>query len=432
MIYTIIDKAIAYRKIVLLIGICLTTLSVSGHETLKSNSAFASLPLSIALPYVDTVKMCNRIFSFAGEFRSGVVFGTDRFLRGANLQHKAIEYSESFHLKFGFRTSPGSWIDRVFGSPYQGIGWAINRFDNTRELGNPWAVYLFQGGRIDQFSSRFSLWYEWNMGISSNWKHFDRYTNPRNFAIGSKVNAYMNVSFYLNWALSSQLDLRVGLSLTHFSNGNSHEPNGGVNIGSPLIGVNYYLNHSNKRLKSYFGKGLNTYKRRWMYELLFHAGTVRKEIVLSRDPLKSYSTPKFNVRGGAFSVLYAFNHRLRIGGSIDVVHDESRAIKYHMIAKTSQMVMTYPPKEKQISLGLAGRIDYVMPYFTISSGLGYDVIHSGSSTKRFYQKITLKISIYKGSFINIGYRLQNFQHPNFLMIGVGYLFKRDKYPICPK
>lgn len=399
-------------------------------ERIVTNREIDLLPTVSPLLFMDTVKMCNRTFYLTGEFRSGFILGTDRFLRGLNQQRKEIKYSSSVHLKLGFRSASGSWIDRVFDAPYQGIGWGYNLFIDTRELGNPWALYLFQGGRIVTFVPHLSLWYEWNLGISANWNHFEKNTNSYNFVIGSKVNAYMNTSFFLNWNTSSNTDIRIGFAFTHFSNGNSHEPNGGVNIISPLVGVNYYLNKTKEKGASQFTVGKIPYNRRVMYEVLLYGSTVRKKIILSREPLHSYSTENYRVGGGAFSTLYAFNHRVRLGGTLDVSYDESREVKYRLTSDREELIVVNPSRRKQVSVGLAGRIDYVMPYFTISGGVGYDLIHEGRNTKRFYQNVALKISIYKGSFFNIGYRLQNFQNPNFLMLGVGYLFNRDIYPRC--
>ena len=62
--------------------------------------------------------------------------------------------------------------------------------------------------------------YEWNFGASFGWKPYDEYDNPENQIIGPKVNAYLNVNLYLKWALAPKVDLRIGATGSHFSNGN--------------------------------------------------------------------------------------------------------------------------------------------------------------------------------------------------------------------
>ncbi len=38
----------------------------------------------------------------------------------------------------------------------------------------------------------------------------------------------------------------------------------------------------------------------------------------------------------------------------------------------------------------------------------------------FYQTLALKVNVTHNSFVNVGYRIRNFNMPNFLMLGVGY------------
>ena len=45
-----------------------------------------------------------------------------------------------------------------------------------------------------------------------------------------KSNAYINLGFILNWQLHPQWKLARSVDFTHFSNGNTHYPNGGLNV----------------------------------------------------------------------------------------------------------------------------------------------------------------------------------------------------------
>ena len=40
----------------------------------------------------------------------------------------------------------------------------------------------------------------------------------------------------------------------------------------------------------------------------------------------------------------------------------------------------------------------------------------------FYQLLTLKIALSRAVFLHVGYRLQDFNEPNFLMLGIGFRF----------
>ncbi|MDE5610899.1 MAG: acyloxyacyl hydrolase, partial [Odoribacter sp.] len=96
------------------------------------------------------------IHQLGAEFRPGYVFPTNPFLAGRNATESPIKDSYAAHLKYAFQFSPQSLPDRIWGGAYQGIGIGYYCFGNTRELGNPLSVYLFQGARIATFSSRVS------------------------------------------------------------------------------------------------------------------------------------------------------------------------------------------------------------------------------------------------------------------------------------
>ncbi len=69
-------------------------------------------------------------------------------------------------------------------------------------------------------------------------------------------------------------------------------------------------------------------------------------------------------------------------------------------------------------MGLAAQAELTMPIFSINAGLGFDII-SPKGDKRFYQSLTLKTFVYRNVYLNVGYRLGNFNEPQNLMLGVG-------------
>ena len=108
------------------------------------------------------------------------------------------------------------------------------------------AVYAFQGAPIVRLSSRLSLDYEWNFGASFGWKQYDEHSNWYNDAIGSKINAYINLGFVLNWQFYPQWKLAAGVDFTHFSNGNTRYPNGGLNTIGGRVGIVRTFNAEDK------------------------------------------------------------------------------------------------------------------------------------------------------------------------------------------
>ena len=84
-----------------------------------------------------------------------------------------------------------------------------------------------------------------------------------------------------------------------------------------------------------------------------------------------------------------------------------------------------PALYNQFALGMSGRVEYVMPFFTVGIGMGTNFIGKGD-LRAFYQMLTLKIAMSRDTFLHVGYNLQKFHDPNFLMLGIGFRFN-SKY-----
>lgn len=66
---------------------------------------------------------------------------------------------------------------------------------------------------------------------------FDFYENRKNMAIGSNINGCIQLGVYYQRKLTSKIDLKAGLGVTHFSNGSVRVPNLGVNMPSLFLGL---------------------------------------------------------------------------------------------------------------------------------------------------------------------------------------------------
>lgn len=358
--------------------------------------------------------------------RPGYILPTNPFLQGENDMRKPLNNSFSTHLKYSFQFQPHTCSDRIYGGVYQGIGLAYYTFGNRKQLGDPAAFYLFQGARIARLTKRLSVNYEWNFGLSLGWNPYHYENNPHNIMIGSKVNAYMNANFYLNWMLSRQIDLTTGVTLTHFSNGNTKIPNAGLNAVGLKVGLVYNINwKDNLPSTSYYRPLIPPFPRHISYDLVLFGSWRRKGVTLGEKELAS--PHNYTVVGFNFAPMYNIGYKFRAGISADGVYDGSANVyTKDYIVGTSPEFFT-PHFSKQLALGISGRAEYVMPFFTINIGLGVNVLHRGGDLKAFYQVLALKTELTRNSFIHIGYSLHNFHEPNFLMLGIGFRFN-NKYP----
>ena len=357
------------------------------------------------------------------EGRQEYIFPTSSFLKGENAEGRIIRGAFSTHVKYLFRYCPGSIDERIYGDVYQGVGLGFYNFGESRQLGNPVAFYLFQGARISSLAPWLSLYYEWNFGLSAGWKPYDSYYNSYNTMIGSKVNAYINANFYLRWRLSPRVSLLSGLTVSHFSNGNTKIPNAGLNTIGGNIGLecNFYRKDDLKSLERKVALTTQPFRRHFTYDFVFF-GSWHDRLVKTSDGF-SPSPEAYPVFGFNFTPMYNLNYKFRLGVSLDGTFDGGANLytEGDVYGKVDKSDIVRPPLGDQFALGLSGRVEYVMPFFVVGVGIGANVIGK-NDLNMFYQLLTLKIALSRAVFLHVGYRLQNFNEPNFLMLGIGFRF----------
>ena len=325
------------------------------------------------------------------DIRPGYVMPTHGFFEGTNAQGKPIRNVLSAHLKYAFRFN------------------------------------VFQGSQIARLSSRLTLDYEWNFGASFGWKKYNEITNPYNDVIGSKINAYLNIGFLLNWQLAPEWKLTAGIEATHYSNGNSNYPNAGVNTIGGRIGVIRTFDSGEKRPQSFKQENVTPKGSPFSYDLIIYGATRRKGIIW---PNEKYLIPgSFGVVGLNFNPLYRINKYFRAGLSLDAQYDESANLKEHVAGTTDYNTLQNgdkkfyrPPFREQFAVGLSLRAELTMPIFCINFGIGRNLIYKGEDTKGFYQILALKTFVTPRLFLHTGYQLSKFSDPNNLMLGLGYRF----------
>ena len=242
--------------------------------------------------------------------------------------------------------------------------------------------------------------------------------------IGSKVNAYLNTNFYFNWMLSPKFDFTTGVAVTHFSNGNTKFPNAGLNSIGLKVGLVYNINRKEECFaKTLYQSPVPKFPRHISYDLVLFGSWRRKGVTIGEGQMVA-SPEAYPVLGFNFAPMYNFGYKFRAGISLDGVYDGSANV-YSPDGYGDEFLK--PSAGKQLALGVSGRAEYVMPYFTVGIGLGTNVIHAGGDLKSFYQILALKIEVTRSSFLHIGYNLQDFHDPNYLMLGFGFRFN-NKYP----
>lgn len=356
------------------------------------------------------------------------ILHTNDYLKGGNYEGRTMNHAFAARLRYAFSLPDQNPKSRIYKGAYQGVGMAWHEYN--KQLGNPLSVYIFQGAKIASLSRRLSFNYEWSLGLTMGWHPYDKENNPENRVIGSKVTAYIDADFYLSYALSNAFDINVGASVSHFSNGNTKFPNAGLNTLGARVGLAYYVNRHLEAAKN--GRiDVPKFRRGMSYDLVLWGAWKQAGVYL--DDGTGVALPgKYGVFGFSFSPMYNISHWLNAGLSFDGTYDRSANlyIEEYMYAfyadENSLNHVRRPSASKQMALGLSGRAEFVMPYFTINVGMGANFLNHEGTFSGLYEVLALKLNVAKRSFLHIGYTLSDFRKPRHLMLGLGWRFGKTR------
>ena len=378
----------------------------SRHDSLGNHSLIHSLGVVAGADYVAS--------SAGDEIREEILPGNKIKI------NSSIPISLRYSLSF---TNPE--IPHYLPGGYQGIsigvlnpgGLQARGIDRaSANIGYPVLAYIFQGGPFHRFNSRVSLDYEWNFGAAFGWKPYSESNKNCNLAVGSRVNAYLNLGLNVSWSLNRNISLFGGVAVSHFSNGNTSFPNPGVNSFGLRIGMMYTLNP----LDHDFPQAVKdtTRKRKLEYDIMGW-GATRKRLYRGLDP-PVLLPGHYACAGISFSPMVRLNDWWRVGGSLDLQWDHSSGLKRYYISgeTTDDIKFSRQAFLRQATVGISAHAELRMPVFAVNVGCGYNLVAPWEN-RGTYQNIALKVYLWKGLFLNIGYQLRNFQQQSSLMLGAG-------------
>ena len=328
-------------------------------------------------------------------------------------------------LRYSFSlTNPR--IRNYYPGGYQGIGLTILNIGaangggvekSCHYIGNPILVYIFQGAPFRKLSRNLSLDYEWNFGASFGWKPYGPDNYNFNLSVGSRVNAYLNISLFLNYKITPDFAIFGGVALNHFSNGNTSWPNPGINSLGARLGVIYTFNPlpGNK-----FPDAIpDTIRHKKPEYDISVWGAARKRVYKGGEEpvlLKGH----FACAGISFAPMWRLNPWWRLGPSADIQYDQSSDKKSRYISgsTTDDIRFSSPDFFRQLSFGISGHAELQMPIFALNVGIGVNILAPWEN-RGTYQNITLKAYLTRNIFLNVGYQLRNFHQQAHLMLGLG-------------
>lgn len=371
-------------------------------------------------------------WSVGTEMQGDYVIPTDPFFKGSNVEEKRISGSFGTTLRGAFRFNPSSREGMLYPGIYQGAAIGIKTFFHKRLMGNPGSFYVFQGAPFHHFSSRLSLGYEWKFGIAFGWHHTDANPPETSSTISTAVTAHMGVALKLNYTLSSNWLLSLGIEGTHHSNGNTSWRNAGLNSAGLSIGAAYILNPLGSPISPPEKLKEEADSKRWLFDIMAF-GAWRQRVILLPSSIYTENWERYDVLapgkypvfGMQFAPAFTLNRWVAVGPALDIQWDKSADLSNYWIEKPYEEGLSFyhVPFGKQISVGLSAHAELTTPIFSVNAGIGYNVVNP-KGDRAFYQSLTVKTFITQHIFLNVGYRLGEFKDPHNIMLGIGYRIGR--------
>ncbi|NVO08766.1 MAG: acyloxyacyl hydrolase [Bacteroidales bacterium] len=159
------------------------------------------------------------------------------------------EHVQGFQVNLGISTIGNKFWNKYYNYPRIGIGYYHSGLGNRNIYGLLNAGYLYVDRSFFNLSNRFNLGNRISLGLGHISKIFDLYSNSYNTIIGTKLNVFIQYNIEGAVKITPLVQMKMGLSLIHSSNGSIHEPNIGFNIVTSSIGLQYSLTNQVYNIK---------------------------------------------------------------------------------------------------------------------------------------------------------------------------------------
>lgn len=162
-------------------------------------------------------------YGFLMSHHPEMLYLPDGHIKGGELRiGKRVDGSKDWHYFFNFPTVGVTLSAADLASPYLGNEYSIRWFIDLPLVKKRWL-----GLKMD-------------LGAAYIEKPFSDFENNHNSAIGTHLNAALELELYAKVKLSPHFDLNPGLSVQHFSNGAFKMPNSGLNIALAKLSLVYH------------------------------------------------------------------------------------------------------------------------------------------------------------------------------------------------
>ncbi len=352
--------------------------------------------------------------SYGAFLQSGYVLPTNDFVRGENTDHQPINQVFAFSFRYTLHTGGERAWHQLYNYPIYGLGVYTAEFNLPNQLGSPIALYGFFSKDLIS-KSRWRLVGDYGLGIAMNWRYFTP-EHPERIAIGSAITCYIDASFVFKRELSSNADLGLGLSFTHFSNGAIAKPNKGLNLLTSRISVDY----KPKKLKPRTVQTLPIFTPHSVDMLTAFAGSHSVLTTLSpRSVDEPNSRRSYFVFGLDRRMLYRFSPKHALGLGFGLGYNQYVGTTYRIFDRKLEFYGINHAKRINVSAYLSYEYRINRLGIVIEPGI-YLYKHKQDNSRLMFQRIGLRYTCKNEMLLGINLRAAYFTVAKYIEFTLGY------------
>ena len=328
-------------------------------------------------------------------------------------QHLELELFNAHFPAFEFSLQQQTYgrqkWERAYNYPITGVTFLYTPLGNNPILGSALALMPFINFPLYKHRN-FTFGFRFSLGVGYLTKKFDRLSNYKDIAIGSHINAAINLMFEARYRLNEYLTLTGGISFQHFSNGSLKTPNYGLNAPLVSLGLAFRPVRDNKDIGDRYIAPTEPFSTTIRNSMEFDIGGA-----LGYKNMTSQLGSNFMVYHFYENTFFPVSRKSKFGFGLDLSYDESHK-KILELAGTpagSPLQIMRPGINAAYEL-MVGKLGFIM-------NLGYYLSGKEKSNGPLYEKICFQYVFSKNFFANVMLKV-HFGRADYIGWGIGYTF----------
>lgn len=311
----------------------------------------------------------------------------------------------AFEINIGKETFGLERWQAMYQYPVIGISYWNSQLGNSKFLGSANAIFPYVNYPLWR-NKKQELNFRVGLGLAYLTKRFDRINNYKYIAIGSHLNAAINLMAEYRYRISPRMQTSVGLAIMHFSNGSTKTPNYGINTPALNLAFAYRLSKENSYMSRKVIPKLFKYEFPGTSSIDFSFGTIIAFKDMGNEYEKSFMI--YTLTGNAMKTI---SFKSSVGLEADLTMNKSD----NYIADHKNIEYEKPSDLLRFGVGPVYHLN--MSNLSYNFGLAF-YLKGLMAPEKFYFKVGLKYQITPKVYANISLRT-HFGQADFVGLGVG-------------